>query len=114
MADCLFCKIVEGELPSDKVLETDHVLAFRDLNPVAPTHVLVIPKAHVADIVDLESAGKELSAALIDAVREVARKEGLTAQGFRVVTNTGSSSGQSVFHLHYHVLGGRQFTWPPG
>lgn len=114
MADCLFCKIVEGELPSDRVLETDHVLAFRDLNPVAPTHVLVIPKAHVADIVDLESGGSELSAALIDAVREVARMEGLTDQGFRVVTNTGSSSGQSVFHLHYHVLGGRQFTWPPG
>ena len=111
--DCLFCKIVSGDVPSEMVYETDLILAFRDVNPVAPTHVLVIPKVHIQDISGLEGQ-PDLSQALLDGCREVARLENITEQGFRVVTNTGAESGQSVFHLHLHVLGGRRMAWPPG
>ncbi|MEA2517812.1 MAG: histidine triad family protein [Actinomycetota bacterium] len=112
-ADCLFCKIVAGEVPSDKVLETDDVLAFRDINPGAPTHVLVIPKRHVASVHELEHSDAEEVASLFDAIKQVAEQEGV-AHGYRVVTNVGADAGQSVFHLHLHVLGGRPLSWPPG
>lgn len=111
--DCLFCKIVADEIPSERVLETPEVIAFRDIHPQAPTHVLVIPRRHVPDIDTLADDTGELLAALFAAVRHVAEQEGL-AKGYRVVTNVGAESGQSVFHLHLHVLGGRRMSWPPG
>lgn len=114
MSDCIFCKIVAGQIPSDKVLETDDLIAFRDINPQAPVHVLIIPKTHVASVADLGPDHAALLAHCFAAIREVARKERLDASGFRVVTNHGAEAGQSVFHLHFHVLGGRPMRWPPG
>jgi histidine triad (HIT) family protein len=110
---CLFCRIVAGEIPSDRVLETDEVIAFRDIHPQAPTHVLVIPRRHVPDVDTLPDDDGALLGALFAAVRRVAEQEGL-AKGYRVVTNVGAESGQSVFHLHLHLLGGRRMAWPPG
>lgn len=112
-SDCLFCKIVAGAIPSDKVLETDEVLSFRDINPEAPTHVLVIPKRHVASIHELREADADELAKIFAVIRKVAEQEGV-GDGYRVVTNVGATAGQSVFHLHFHVLGGRSLTWPPG
>ena len=113
MSDCLFCKIVGGEIPSEKVVETSDALAFRDINPAAPTHVLVIPKRHVASVHELTTGDGEELAGIFDVVRRVAEQEGV-AEGYRVVTNRGAKAGQSVFHLHFHVLGGRPLEWPPG
>jgi len=113
MTDCLFCRIVAGDLPADVVHETDRTLAFRDLAPVAPTHVLVVPKEHYDDIIALTTADPAYAGELFAAATEVARLEGL-AEGHRMVTNTGEISGQSVRHLHVHVLGGRPMSWPPG
>lgn len=114
MSDCIFCRIVEGEVPSDRVLERDRVLAFRDLHPQAPTHVLVIPTKHVESLHALGAGDAELAAELLDAAREVAELEGIDGAGYRVVTNVGEEGGQSVGHLHLHVLGGRPMNWPPG
>ena len=111
--DCLFCRIVADELPSDRVYEDDHVIAFRDIHPQAPTHVLVVPRLHVPDIDTLGEDDAGLLTALFVAVRRVAEQERL-AKGYRVVTNVGAESGQSVFHLHLHLLGGRPMAWPPG
>lgn len=111
--NCLFCRIVVKEIPADVVLEHDDVLAFRDVNPQAPTHVLVIPKDHVTSLEALADEHGELIVSLVHAANEVARQEGV-AGGFRVVTNIGPAAGQSVEHLHLHVLGGRQMHWPPG
>lgn len=111
--DCLFCKIAAGEIPADVVHETDHVLAFRDLQPQAPTHVLVIPKEHYADAPALAAGSPETLARLVDAAAVVADGDGLEGH-YRLVFNTGSGAGQSVFHTHLHVLGGRAMTWPPG
>lgn len=113
MNDCLFCRIAKHEIPADVVLEREDVLAFRDINPQAPTHVLVIPKEHVSSLADIDERYDRLLASLVEAVNEVARQEGI-AGGFRVVTNIGPAAGQSVDHLHLHVLGGRSFAWPPG
>ena len=112
-SECLFCKIVAGEIPSDKVVETDTALAFRDINPGAPTHILVIPKRHVASVHELGSGDGDELADVFGVVQEVAEREGI-ADGYRVVTNVGAKAGQSVFHLHFHVLGGRPLEWPPG
>ena len=111
--DCRFCRIVGGEVPSDRVYEDDDVIAFRDIAPRAPTHVLVVPRRHVADAHALRYEGGPLLAALFAAVRRVADEAGL-ARGYRVVTNIGPESGQTVFHLHLHLLGGRPMSWPPG
>ena len=111
--DCLFCKIVANEIPSERVFENDDVVAFRDIAPQAPTHVLVIPRRHVPDVDTLADEDGSLLSAMFAAVRRVAEHEGL-AKGYRVVTNVGAESGQSVFHLHLHVLGGRPMAWPPG
>ena len=113
MADCLFCAIAAGEIPADVVLRTDEVVAFRDIDPQAPVHVLVVPVAHHADIAELATADPALAAALLAAAREVAKAEGIDGR-FRLVLNTGAQAGQSVFHVHAHVLGGRDLTWPPG
>jgi histidine triad (HIT) family protein len=104
---------VAGEIPSEKVLESEGAFAFRDINPGAPTHVLVIPKRHVASVHDLTLGDGDEVAELFDVVAKVAEQEGI-ADGYRVVTNVGAKAGQSVFHLHLHVLGGRPLEWPPG
>jgi histidine triad (HIT) family protein len=111
--DCLFCRIVAGEIPSDRVLENDAVIAFRDINPAAPTHVLVIPRRHVADAHALTESDGPILSELFAAVRAIADEAGL-GDGYRVVTNVGPAAGQSVFHLHLHLLGGRALGWPPG
>ena len=113
-SDCLFCRIVRKEVPAEIVYESDDVVAFRDINPQAPTHVQVIPKRHVAKIADFDAASdSSWLAALFAAATEVARNEGLD-RGFRLVINNGPLAGQSVHHVHLHVLGGRALGWPPG
>jgi histidine triad (HIT) family protein len=113
MADpCLFCRIVRGEIPATLVAQNDMAIAFRDLSPQAPTHVLVVPRRHVASLVEAHD-GAELGAVLLLA-GEVARLEGVAEEGYRTVLNTGRNGGQSVSHLHAHVLGGRALGWPPG
>jgi len=112
-SDCLFCGIVSGEIPADMVHEDDEVVAFRDIAPRAPTHVLVIPRRHIADAQALTHADAAVLARLFGVVRKVADEAGLD-RGYRVVTNVGPESGQTVFHLHFHLLGGRPMAWPPG
>ena len=112
MSDCLFCKIAAGEIPSGKIAETDAFLAFRDINPQAPVHVLAIPKQHVASLNHADDA--HLIGGLVLFARDVARAEGLADDGYRVVINTNAGAGQTVFHVHAHVLGGRAMRWPPG
>jgi histidine triad (HIT) family protein len=113
MADqCLFCRIVAGEIPAKIVKDTGDCLAFRDINPQAPTHVLVIPKAHVASLNEATDAVQIGRLSLLAA--EIAREEGLAERGYRVVINTNADAGQTVFHVHLHLLGGRAMTWPPG
>ena len=118
MSDCLFCRMVAGEIPADVVSQTDRVFAFRDINPQAPTHVLVIPKEHHPTVGELAAADPGLLAEVVSAAHAVARGEGLVTDGaepgYRLVTNTGPQAGQSVQHVHFHVLGGRHLTWPPG
>ncbi|MFH8986903.1 histidine triad nucleotide-binding protein [Streptomyces sp. NPDC017940] len=111
-ADCLFCKIVAGEVPATVVRETETTLAFRDINPQAPTHVLVIPKAHHPDAAALAAAEPGIAADVLREAGEVAAKEG--SESYRIVFNTGAGAGQTVFHAHAHVLGGRGLQWPPG
>ena len=110
-ADCLFCSIVAGDIPATKVYEDDGAVAFVDLNPQAPTHVLVVPRHHVRDLAEL-GAHPETAAALVAGIRGYARQEGIS--DFRTVFNTGAAAQQTVFHVHAHVLAGRPFTWPPG
>jgi histidine triad (HIT) family protein len=112
MSDCLFCDIASGDLSADEVWSSDDVVAFRDLNPVAPVHVLVIPRAHYANAAEVAQADPALAGSLLAAAGEVAAREGLT--DYRLVFNTGAGAGQSVFHAHLHVLGGRAMQWPPG
>ena len=111
--DCLFCKISSGVIPVDVVMETQSAIAFRDIDPKAPTHVLVIPKAHFADVSELSESNPNLAGELLALAAEVANQEGL-ATGYRIVTNNGQDAGQSVAHVHFHVLGGRSLSWPPG
>jgi histidine triad (HIT) family protein len=112
--DCLFCKIVAGELSADIIYESETALAFRDINPQAPNHVLVIPRKHISTINDIALEDETLVGSLYTAAREIAAKEGFAEQGYRTVMNCNEGAGQSVFHIHLHVLGGRTLTWPPG
>jgi len=112
--DCLFCRIVRGEIPADVVAEGDSWIAFRDIQPQAPVHVLVIPRDHVDSVGRLQAEDAALGGELLLAAAEVARSEGVDESGYRIVTNVGERAGQSVFHLHVHVLGGRRMRWPPG
>ena len=112
--DCIFCKIVAGQIPAAKIFEDDRALAFRDINPQAPTHALVIPRAHIASLADASEADEALLGHLLLVAARVAREEGLGEAGYRTVINTGAGAGQTVFHVHVHVLGGRALTWPPG
>jgi histidine triad (HIT) family protein len=114
MTSCIFCKIGKGEIPSTKVFEDERVLAFDDLHPAAPTHVLVIPKEHIASVNDVEASHAALLGHLFVVARAVAEKKGVAAGGYRLVMNTGDHAGQSVHHMHLHVLGGRDLAWPPG
>ena len=111
---CLFCKIVAGQIPSDKVHEDELVLAFNDINPVAPVHQLVIPKQHIASAADLAQTDAELLGRVFAVAAMLAADAGLPDSGYRVVTNVGADGGQSVDHLHFHLIGGRAMTWPPG
>ena len=113
-SDCLFCKISGGEIPADIVFENENAVAFRDISPQAPTHVLIIPRKHIATINDLESGDANQVGQLFLAAAAVARNEGIAESGYRVTMNCNADAGQTVFHLHLHLLGGRQMTWPPG
>lgn len=112
--DCIFCKIVSGDIPCNKVYEDDKVLAFRDLNPEAPQHVLLIPKLHIESISHAYEEHTELLGYMQLKIAEIAEELGVVEGGYRVVNNTGKDGGQTVFHLHYHILGGRSMQWPPG
>ena len=107
--DCLFCKIVAGEIPSTKVYEDDSVLAFRDIAPQAPTHILVIPKSHIASVAEITEENAALISHIFQVIPQIARQEGLTG-GYRVVSNCGPDAGQTVHHLHFHILGGKELT----
>lgn len=111
--DCIFCKIVKGEIPSKKVYEDDRVYAFHDLEPQAPVHVLIIPKEHIESAADIDGENSNLVAAVFEAGARIAKELNLT-KGFRIVTNSGEDGQQSVQHLHFHLLGGRKMKWPPG
>ena len=111
--DCLFCKIAAKELDSEIVYESDRVVVFKDINPAAPVHVLVIPKEHIASAHELGASHSDTIAEMFEAISSIAADNDI-AEGYRVVTNIGSEAGQSVFHLHWHVLGGRSLSWPPG
>ena len=112
MTDCLFCKMIAGEIQADVVYETEHLLAFRDINPQAPTHILLIPKQHIATLDQLDNTA--LAGELLIGAQQVAEQEGLCAEGYRTVINCNSNGGQEVYHLHLHILGGQQLSWPPG
>lgn len=111
---CLFCKILAGEIPADAVLETDRTFAFRDINPTAPTHVLVIPREHIENAATVTDGDGDVLAAMLVTARKVAELEGIAERGYRLVFNVGKESGNTVPHLHLHVIGGRGMAWPPG
>ena len=113
-SDCLFCKILAGDIPADIIFESDDAIAFRDINPQAPTHALIIPRKHVATINDLGEGDEALVGNLFLAAKSIAADEGIAAAGYRVVMNCNAAAGQTVFHLHLHLLGGRALAWPPG
>ena len=112
--DCLFCKIIAGEIPSAKVYENDKVYAFRDINPEAPIHVLIVPKEHIASANELTAENAGIIADIFLAAKEIAAREGIAEGGYRIVNNCGVDGGQTVGHLHFHMLGGRSLAWPPG
>lgn len=114
MTNCIFCKIASGEIPATIVHQDEHVVAFRDLNPQAPTHVLVIPRRHVATLNDLADADGELIGWMYLAAKRIAEMDGVADAGYRTVVNCNAAAGQSVFHIHLHLLGGRAMDWPPG
>lgn len=114
MTDCIFCKIAAGTIPATVVYQNDEVLAFRDLNPQAPTHILVIPKKHIATTNDITAADAALIGHMLLAAKQVAKDEGIADSGYRTVMNCNRGAGQTVFHIHLHVLGGRPMGWPPG
>ncbi|PWK10322.1 histidine triad nucleotide-binding protein [Tumebacillus permanentifrigoris] len=109
--DCIFCKIIAGEIPSKKIYEDEHVYAFHDINPIAPSHALVIPKKHIRNVLEIAPEDSESLLKLHQAIGHVARELGIAEDGFRVITNTNEHGQQTVFHLHYHVIGGRQLQW---
>lgn len=111
--DCIFCKIIKQEIPSDKVYEDEFVYAFKDINPISPTHILVIPKKHFANLNEVEAEDKHFLSEILFRAKEIAKEQGIE-NGFRTIINTGTGAGQTVFHIHLHLLGGRTYTWPPG
>ena len=111
--DCLFCKIINGEIPSNKVYEDDTVFAFRDIAPQAPTHILIIPKQHIKSAAEINESNSAVISHIFEVAAKIAKQEGLD-DGFRIVNNCGDIAGQTVKHLHFHLMGGREFTWPAG
>ena len=114
MSDCLFCNIVSGEIPTDFVYEDENVIAFRDINPQAPTHILIIPREHIETLNDIDQSHVELLGAMQLTASYLAKEEGINEKGFRTVFNCNRAAGQTVFHIHLHLLGGRSMGWPPG
>jgi histidine triad (HIT) family protein len=114
MENCLFCSIIDGKIPSEIVAENDFALAFRDIDPKAPTHILVIPKTHIASTLDLDTSNSKYFLAMTELAQRIVKTENIQNDGFRWVVNTGKDGGQTVFHLHLHLLGGRTLNWPPG
>ncbi|OYD07661.1 histidine triad nucleotide-binding protein [Paludifilum halophilum] len=114
MADCIFCGIVDGTIPSEKLYEDEMVVAFRDIHAQAPVHVLVIPKEHIPSIQEVEEESGELLARIFSTINRLAKEHGLADRGYRIVNNCGEEGGQTVHHVHFHLLGGRSLTWPPG
>ena len=112
--DCLFCKIAAGEIPSTKVYEDDLVYAFRDIEPQAPVHILIIPKQHISSVNEINDENCAIVGHIFKVAAEIAKNEGVAEEGYRIVTNIGEKGGQTVKHLHYHMLGGRSLQWPPG
>lgn len=109
--DCIFCKIIKGEIPSKKVYEDEHVVSFHDISPIAPVHILTIPKKHISSLMDIKEEDKDLIGHIHLALQKVAREMGVEKEGFRVISNTGEHGQQTVFHIHYHLIGGRQLEW---
>ena len=114
MADCIFCRIIARQLPCNVIHEDERILAFRDINPQAPTHVLIVPKKHIAKLTDLTDGDMPLVIDCTRVANQLARQEGIAETGFRLLVNCGAGAGQSVWHIHYHLLGGRPLHWPPG
>jgi len=114
MADCLFCKIIERQIPASIVYEDDRVLAFNDINPQAPTHILIVPKRHVATLNDIGTEDDQIVGELVRRATLIAKERGFSETGYRTLFNTNRGAGQTVFHIHLHLLGGRPFAWPPG
>ena len=114
MSDGLFCKIISGKIPCDKVYEDEKLIAFQDIDPKAPTHILVIPKKHIRSINELELTDKVLAGEILLAAKKIAKIKNIDSSGYRTVFNTNDDGGQTVFHIHMHIIGGRQMTWPPG
>lgn len=114
MSDCIFCKIIDKKIPARIVYEDEHALAFEDVNPQAPVHTLVIPRKHIPTLLDIKEEDNNLIGHLVKVATKVATDKGIAERGFRVVTNCNPESGQTVYHIHLHVLGGRQMHWPPG
>lgn len=112
--NCIFCNIAQGELPTTRLFEDSEIMAFHDINPQAPTHMLVIPKRHIATIDDTDSKDELLLGRMVLAAKKLAKQEGLSDHGYRLVFNVNSGGGQEVYHIHLHILGGRQMHWPPG
>ena len=114
MSSCIFCRIIDGSIPAKIVYQDEHTLAFDDINPHAPVHTLVIPKRHVASVQDVGESDRALLGRLLLTCAKIAKDKGLSESGYRMVANTGRDGGQTVFHLHFHVMGGRHMGWPPG
>lgn len=114
MDNCIFCRIIKGEIPAKKIYEDDQVIAIEDIAPVAPVHILIIPRKHVVNCLDLETADNALAGHVLQVAARIVRERGVAEDGFRIVINNNAGAGQSVFHIHFHLLAGRSFAWPPG
>jgi len=114
MTDCLFCRIIKKEIPSSIVFENDKVFAFKDINPVAPIHILIIPKEHIESALQIDQSNSDIIANIFEVAAIIAKEQKIADNGYRIVTNIGKDGGQAVPHLHYHLLGGRSLQWPPG
>jgi histidine triad (HIT) family protein len=114
MENCIFCSIIQGKIPSEKVFEDEQVLAFKDIKPEAPVHIIIIPKKHISSINDLEYNDNDLIGHIYNVAKKITLELGINESGYRIVTNCGQDAGQSVLHIHFHLLGGRSLSWPPG
>lgn len=114
METCIFCKIIQGDIPARKVYEDDQIIAIEDITPVAPIHIVIMPKKHIVNTLELDAAENSLIGHIFQIAARIAREKGVAEEGFRIVNNNNSAAGQSVFHIHFHLLAGRHFDWPPG